>query len=291
MKRPLQTLLKHTIFAIALISTPMLKADDFDDEQLCDWDHMVGQECYDETEECSPKKFRGHIFAIGPEFSYLKRKREGGTRQHGMIYGVRASYDHIKRYKFYWGGQAYYGTGTLHGKTSMGSKLKSQWVDELIEGNLGYTFEYKECPHYSFTPFAGGGYFRESNKFKDPSPLPLKFITEFPYLSYGFFSSIRPYECLSIGLNARIRTMWDARCTVKDDPDFEKIKLIVGDRTHYRIELPIDYIKPIIFNTLEIGIVPFYEARFYGGKENFPFDFYETSVRLYGVNLQIIYRY
>lgn len=245
-------------------------------------------ECECECEKCCTN---GNILTIGPEFSYLKRKRKGGTEQSGMIYGVRATYDRLKRYGYYLGAQAYYGTGIITGHNSIGSKLKSQWTDAQIEGNVGYTFQYKYFPFVSLTPFIGGGYFHETNKFKSPSPLPLKFITTFPYLSYGFLSKLNVTSFLSIGLNGRFRSIWEAKCRVKDDPDFEKIKLQVGHSFHYRIEIPFVYCRPLLWNLIELGAVPFFELRSYGGRENFPFDFFKTTVRLYGVNVQIIFRF
>lgn len=249
--------------------------------------------CSESIEECPCEECckKGNIFAIGPEFSYLKRKRAGGTRQHGFIYGVRASYDRLKRYHFYLGGTVDYSQGTLNGKSGNGNKLKSDWSEALIEGNLGYTLQYKYFPFWSLTPFVGYGYFRETNKFKNPTPLHLKFITQFPYVSYGFLSSLNITSFLNLGLNVRFRSPWNARCTIKDDPEFDTTKLLVGEVFQYRVEIPLAYCRPLLWNMVEFGIVPFYEYRCYEGRENFPFDFFKTAVRLYGANLQLIFRF
>lgn len=234
---------------------------------------------------------KANTLAIQPELAYLTRKREGGTRQTGYLGGVRVNYDRIKRYKFYLGLQGCFSSGTIKGHTGTHSKIKSRWTDELIEGNVGYTFQYKYFPHFSLTPFIGGGYYRETNKFVSPTPLHLKFITEFPYLSYGFLSSVCFNNCLSIGLNARFKTPWEINCHVKNDPDFDKFKLLVGEKLQYRIELPITYCRPILCNFLELGLIPFYELRAYGGRENHPFDFFETKITLIGFNIQLIWRF
>lgn len=248
---------------------------------------------YDSTCECCPDTpylpCLANSVKLSPEISYLKRKREGGTSQTGMLYGVKASFERIYRYKYYLGLQGSYATGDIKGHAGNRSTLKSCWTDERFEGNVGYTFQYKYCPYYSFTPFVGAGYFRETNKFHRSSPLPLKFITESPYISYGFLSSIIFYDTFSIGLNARFKTPWDLHCRVKNDPDYPNIKLLVGDSLLYRIEMPIIYCVPILLQRIDIGLTPFYERRSYGKKENYPFDFVKTGIDLIGLNLDILF--
>lgn len=232
-----------------------------------------------------------NIVTIAPEYYYLKRDRDGGTKQSGSSGGIRVSYDHIKRYKFYWGGQAFYGTGILDGHTGSGDKIRSRWTDEMVEGYLGYTFQTKAAPYFSFTPLGGCGYFCEINRFISPSPLHLKFTTSFGYFAYGFLSSAMVTPCLSVGLNARFRTPWETHCKVTDDPEFDDIKQLVGEKLQYRIEVPIVYQKKFICGLVEFGLMPFYEVREYGGRENFPFDFFKTKINIYGINFQGIYRF
>ncbi len=260
-------------------------------EYPCYQDYVDGQE-YAYEYPCIKKHthFKGHILTIAPEIYHLKRTRQGGTKQNGTIVGLRASYDHIKRYKIYWGIQAFYGTGIVRGHTGTKSKIRSRWTDEQIEGNLGYTFQYKFFPNYSFTPFGGYGYFKETNNFNPPSPLPLTYVTHFPYISYGFLSKFMLNSNFSIGANLRIKTLWDTRSIVKNDPDFDgKRKLLVGDSWQYRIEVPIVYCQKFLCNSIEFGAMPFYEKRCFGGRENYPFDFFKTTLKLIGIDLQIIY--
>lgn len=40
---------------------------------------------------------------------------------------------------------------------------------------------------------------------------------------------------------------------------------------------------------MAVGLVPFYEYRFYGHRANFPFDFLETKLKLYGATLKLHY--
>lgn len=275
-----------TSIILGISASSCLYSDEYDYQ----YQYQSDCEC-DEDDPALISLNKANVIAIAPEFSWLKRKREGGTSQDGPLYGIRVQYDHIKRYKFYWGVQGYYASGSVDGHTGNDSKIKSRWTDEMIEGNFGYTFQYKYCPHYSFTPFVGAGYFRETNKFGDPSPIHLKFITQLPYISYGFLSSITFRNCFSIGVNARFRTPWEVKCHVKDDPDFDTIKLNVGEELQYRIELPLYYRQALFCSFFELGLVPFYEKRAYGGRENYPFNFFETHVTLYGFNIQLLIRF
>lgn len=241
--------------------------------------------------ECPERCVEANIVTVAPEYYYLVREREGGTKQHGNLGGIRVSYDHIKPYRLYWGGQAFYGAGTLNGHTGSGSDIRSRWTDEMVEGYLGFTLQAKEAPYFTFTPFGGYGYFRETNKFVSPSPLHLKFTTSFGYFAYGFLSNVMVTPCLSVGLNARFKTPWGPRCEVTGDPEFEDIKQYVGEELQYRLELPIVYQGKFVCGLLEFGLMPFYETREYGGRENFPFDFFKTTLRIYGINFQVIYRF
>jgi hypothetical protein len=233
---------------------------------------------------------QGQIQAIGPEYYHVQRKRKGGTSQCGDAWGARYNYDRIKRYKLYWGLQAFYGTGQLDGKSGSGDKTRSQLTDKQIEGYVGYTFACKNPPYFALIPFAGGGYFQETNNFRHPTPIHLRFKTYFPYATFGFLSSLRINPCWSVGFNLRIRTPWNTKCKVTNDPQFDEITLLVGDRFHYRLELPIVYFGPLWYN-LRLGIMPFYEYRAYGGRENYPFDFFKTTFKIYGINLQLIYEF
>jgi hypothetical protein len=263
-----------------LLSTAILFANpsECDNNYCCDTNHSLHFR-------------RANSVSIGPEIYRVNRKRSGGTQQHGNSAGVRATYDRIKRYHFYLGAQLFYGTGVLRGRTAGGDPIRSRYTEKQIEGNVGYTFQAKCFPHISFTPFAGYGYFRDVNKFSPPSNLKVTFTTQFRYISFGFLSSVYVIPCASIGINARFKYPWQTRCKVTDDPDFHTIHQLVNDQLHYRIELPITYFGCFFRDHYEFAIVPFYENRLYGARDNFPFDFFKTRFTLYGVNLQLIYRF
>lgn len=249
-------------------------------------------DCEAREEECGPSFAfpLPHRFSIDPEIYHLQRNREGGTKQDGWMYGVRANYDYIKRYCIYWGIDGLWAKGKLDGRNGAGDKLKSTFTDSHIEGRLGYTFQAKWCCQPAFTPFVGYGYFRDTNKFQEPSPLLVKFITTYRYVSYGFVSSISPVDDLNVGFNFKGWSMIHPRTKVEDDFDEDDASMLMGERFNYRIELPILYRYCACNEHLEIGLTPFYEFRHYGRRENFPFDYADTKFRLWGFTLQLTYR-
>jgi hypothetical protein len=225
---------------------------------------------------------------VGPEIYYMHRTKEGGAYQSGILYGVRCGYDHIHRYKFYWGVDALWAQGTLKGENQE-NDLKSKFTDINVEARVGYTFQSK-CWHCaSFTPYTGGGYFWENNYYQHPSPLPVHFKNRFSYIPIGFLSQIFITPNWSIGVNFKVRYLLEAKQYVTHDPDHEKITQSYEERLQYRAEMPVNYFFCWGKHSLAISLVPFYEYRPYGHRANFPFDFLETKLKLYGATFKLLY--
>ena len=79
-----------------------------------------------------------HRLDVGPEIYYLKRKKEGGSYQSGVLYGGRATFERNKVPGIYYALDAYAAYGRINGKTSSGKKLKSKILDSEFQGFLGY---------------------------------------------------------------------------------------------------------------------------------------------------------
>ena len=242
--------------------------------------------------ECECLKFLPlYKASIGPEVYHIKRTREGGASQSGTAVGVRGSFERIGRYKWYFGLEGLYGSGTINGHSGNGVKLKSKLTDRMVEGRAGYTFQSKDGWLPSFTPFVGYGYCEELNHYKSPSPLLVNFKNHSSYVSFGFLSSVMVFQELTVGFNLKARSLVDPECIVKNDPVFDRMKMHIDDEIQYRLELPIYYDFFADCGTFELGLVPFYEFRHYGGRENYPFDFLDTKLKIYGLNFQLTYRF
>ncbi len=253
--------------------------------------HADGECCTPALQENCCKDYRlGHRFLLGPEAVHIDRRREGGTKQDGWLPGVRFIYEHRRRYCLYCGVEASYARGTLRGHTGKNDRLKSRVTDATVEGRLGYAFQCKKWGKPEFTPFVGGGYIWEQNNLKDPSPLLLHTKINYGFAAVGFLSSISPNECLTIGLNAKIRYIFNPKCRITHDPmDGKGSTLKIGDdQLQYRIEVPITFKRNQAWG---ITAIPFYEQRFYGGKRDFPHDFVETRYYNYGATLALAYYY
>lgn len=226
--------------------------------------------------------------AFGPETYWVQRIKDGGTKQTGLLWGGRLTYDRIKRYGWYLGADALYATGTLNGHSNNKSKLRSRLTDANVEGRFGYTLQQKSNCGPSFTPFVGIGYFWETNNFRHPSPIPVHFRNTFTYVPFGFLSHLYVNPRAGIGLNFKIRYLVQHKIKVSHDPEFDTLTLHYKEKLQYRVELPMTYDFCIKNRLWRISLDPFYEYRNYGYLPNFPFDFINTKFNIYGVNLQLV---
>jgi hypothetical protein len=226
-------------------------------------------------------------FAIGPEAYYMRRTRVGGTWQTGGIGGARATLERRCPYSWYLGADGLIAQGTLTGQNAAGMDLRSILTDTTFEGRLGFMFLLpgKRCSF--FIPFAGYGYFREKNDFRDPSPIPFTFVDTFNYVPVGFLSGFNITRLLSMGINFKVEFMLDGTSRVTDDPLFDEISLKMKNEINTRVEIPLTWKFYQGFCSSFLRLSPFYEYRHFGGQEGFPFDFIDTEFHLIGGTFQI----
>lgn len=227
---------------------------------------------------------------IGPEVYYIQRERKEGGKQTGPAIGIRGGFDYVFPCSIYVGTEAQYGFGRLTGKSSSNEcKLKSNFHDAMIEGRLGYSFQQLCGWKFTLTPYLGGGYQMERNDFIDPSPLKIHTKITYGYVCGGFLSSFNCiWDELYFGLNFKAKYTLDAKNKVSNDPEFDDVSMKVKNEMQYRVELPLTYIWNCHFNVI---LNPFYEFRHYGGYINFPFDFIETKLNIYGATLKFDYQF
>lgn len=226
---------------------------------------------------------------IGPEIYHMQRTKEGGSKQTGTLYGVRLGYDHVCRYKWYWGIDGLWARGTLTGRDGRKDRIKSEFTDSNVEARLGYTFQFKYWRCASFTPYFGGGYFWEENCYEKPSPLRVHFINRFSYIPFGFLSQIFITPSFSCGLNLKVRYIIDGEQKATHDSKNGNSIQHYDEKLQYRVEVPLSYFFCYRSYSLGISLVPFYEYRSYGHRANYPFNFLETNLRLYGATMKLFY--
>lgn len=227
--------------------------------------------------------------SIGPEWYHVKREKKGGVEQNGNVWGFYFSYDRLKRYGWYWGIEGNYAIGTLRGHAEESGKLSSKFTDAWAEGHFGYTFQQKECPYFSFTPYIGIGYLSEKNNFDRSSILPIHFNIYFPYASAGFLSWIQVWDDFELGLNFKAKFPYEPKCQVTNDPDNDSITQNIDPKFQYRIDLPLTY-RFSCDDRMAITADPFFEYRHYGHNVNFPFDFIDTKMNFWGLIIEFVYR-
>ncbi|MBA3814916.1 MAG: hypothetical protein H0X29_00015 [Parachlamydiaceae bacterium] len=227
--------------------------------------------------------------AIGPEIYCVARTKVGGTKQTGVLCGGRLTFERLKRYGWYLGADALYASGTLNGHSSGENKIRSTLSDTNFEGRIGYTLQHKSNCGFSFTPFFGIGYFRETNNFSRPKDIPVHFCNTFSYIPFGFLSHAYLSSHFGIGINFKVRYLLQHKDKVTRDPEFKSLHLHYQENLQYRIELPLTYDQCIYNRLWRFNLVPFYEYRNYGPLANYPFDFIETKFQIYGAYLQLVF--
>lgn len=228
-----------------------------------------------------------HRIGLGPEIYFLQRSKDGGSKQHGFMYGGRAVYEHFRGNNLYWAAEGYWAYGSLRGHNADTKEIHSDKSDAEIEGRLGYTFMKEICNYFWLTPFLGGGYFVGSNRFIKPSPMRFESNTAFPFVSLGFLSRVELANCFYLGLNFKTKYPIGAKCKITNDPDPEvdNSTLIIEDKFFYEVELPFIFHWRWQCRRVECSFVPFYRMRHYGGHENHPYDFIDTKYHSTGARL------
>lgn len=232
-----------------------------------------------------------HQVEIGPEFTYLKRIRKGGTVQRGTLYGLRGAYDHTGRYLIYWGLEGAYSAGRLNGKTGNSKTIRSHFSEVNLEGRIGYTLQSKNPTFVSITPFIGVGYLDEKNHYCSPSPVKVHFDNDFFYGAAGCRLHWNLTPRFEFGLNMTARWGLNGRVKVSHDPEYSRTTIKYTQKMQGRISLPLTY--KTIYAGLEIewGINPFFDYRHYGRKAAVPFDFIDTRLKSWGGDFSYICRF
>ncbi len=225
-----------------------------------------------------------HRISVGPQFYHVKRLRDGGSRQTGWLCGLRGSYERLKPNAFYWAAEGSWAQGSIDGTTASGTRIKSDMMDSEVEGRLGYNIHWHCGLCWAFTPFVGAGYYHGENRFVHPSPLEVLFVDTFKFGTAGFLLRAWCDDCWTVGFNFKVRQMYEGRDKVVD-PEVPNTTTIIEDKMHYICELPIQRRICIYGRECYASVVPFYEHRHLGGREDFPFDFIDTKYKIHGVRL------
>lgn len=227
-----------------------------------------------------------HIFgdfrcSVGPEIYFCERNKEGGSHQKGAMYGGRLTLESFCFHSIYLAADAFVACGELKGKNKNGRPLVSKLTDQIYEGRLGYLLPRSNS---YIVPFIGYGYFHEKNSYRPPSRLPCTYDDTFNYSLVGFLSGFYFTPLLSVGLNFETKFMTDGKSKVTKDPDFDDITMSMNNELQARVEIPLIY---FLCQHLQLQLVPFYEFRHFGGREDFPFDFIDTKFHLIGLRFAL----
>lgn len=229
-----------------------------------------------------------HTASLGPQIYQLRRVREGGSKQKGILYGLRGCIERTEPNAFYWGAEVDWAKGELKGTTASGNPLRSNMTETWVEGRAGWTFEGEWLSYFSITPFIGVGYYEAVNHFRPPTVTSVRFTDSFGFYSYGFQSKFWTNDMFSIGFNLKAQNMYEGKDVVSNDPDNPSIAMRIEDQRHWVVEFPLNcYPDPDVFGqAVEVSLTPFYQYRHFGGREGI-FDFIDTKFYVLGARLTL----
>lgn len=275
---------------------------------LCLCSLLQGWEFYYPNEKSICTLLRSpHRISIGPEFYYLERQREGEHTQGGWMIGENMVYERLVPFGIYYGAEQYYAAGCVSAKFGCGGNLISKLIDAEAEGRLGYTFYNDYLCTFTLTPFVGWGDFHGTNKFRNPRAIKhIRFRPSYQYTTIGFLSAL--YLCdgtTTFGINIKLKFMHKAQNIIEDHArrcpdsrhhhhckscDFLCYLQEMGNKTLYQIDFPLTYhCWGCREQSYDFSIIPFFRNRKYGAKANCPFDFLETTIRMWGARVLITY--
>jgi hypothetical protein len=226
-----------------------------------------------------------HRFGLGPEVYFAERRKEGGSEQHGLLYGFRMTYDRVRPWGLYWGIDGHYAHGRLKGHSGRGASLNSNFEVGEVEARFGYAMDFKCRLRPWILPFMGVGYITHVNRFLPPVMLPVRFNISYEYIATGLALGIWLAPQWDVQLVLKAGFPFNMRCKVTNDPSFNDLKQLIDEEVQYWVDLPITYHRCFNGHPVAISLVPFFRYRRFGGREGFPFDFIDTRFQFYGARL------
>lgn len=209
-------------------------------------------------EDCSLSAIVGHLHL-----------NQSSVKQKGWLYGVRGNINSYLNEVFYLGAEVGYQYGNLKGdsdieqvnivldevfvENTVKSKYSDFWVEGRIGAKLGSLGGY-------LTPYFVLGYEKEHNNFVSPSPLELKTSLGYGYLGCGAISQWFLMPNLSVGLNAKLKWMFNSQHKTSGHVDLEDKSFSCANCFHYTVEVPFTFYSApnAIF-----ALVPFYQYKNY----------------------------
>ncbi|MCB1119596.1 MAG: autotransporter outer membrane beta-barrel domain-containing protein [Chlamydiia bacterium] len=228
-----------------------------------------------------PLSLSAIVVTGGPTVYWLKRHRQGGAVQDGVMLGGRLAVERDIANGWFWGLDGAVAYGRLHGETGDDQRLKSRFLETKFEGNFGYAISDLFVSRWRLTPFAGYTYYHNNNRFISPSPLQVRFEDDVHMAHLGLTIDRLCFDPFEFGLRFRFKWMLEGESHVKDDPVHSEVTLKMDEKYQFALELP------IAIPACHLVIVPFYTYRHFGGRENFPFDFLDTKYHSVGAHIHI----
>lgn len=228
-----------------------------------------------------------HHAWVGPELNYMKRYKPAlGSEQSGLLYGFRGAIERDEPNALYWGVEGAYVHGVQNGYGSLRrTKVRADAMDSEVEGRFGYSFVGNFCVNFAITPFIGVGYSRTRNNYKPPTPISVHYTDYYAFGAAGFLSQFWCEGPYSVGLNVKVRQMYEGRSLIENHPLDSDAVVQVEDKPQWIFELPLSWYTVACDRWVDVCLTPFYQYRHIGFRESYPVPFPETRLDCFGARL------
>lgn len=234
-----------------------------------------------------------NYFTLSGIFGKAQMK-QGTVKQDGWLYGARGNFDIISPGTLYLGVESGYKYGNLTGKgipippSIIIPATKSQYSDFWGELRAGFTVGTTLNTSAIISPYFVLGYEKETDDFVSPSPILLTHRLAYGYLGCGAVSSFYINPAMSIGLNGKLKWLFNAKSKIGGDPEITDKNISCAGCFHWFIEMPFTYwISP----NLSLALAPSYEYKNYD-KHKFGFTGSEKATfHMWGGTIQLGYAY
>jgi hypothetical protein len=101
----------------------------------------------------------------------------------------------------------------------------------------------------------------------------------------GFLSTTTFKNGWQAGLRLTVKWMYEGKCYITNYPSLDDFTQIIDNKMLFTLDLPISYKLFGPCSRYKLTLMPFFQIRHYGGRFNYPIDFYDTRYDTYGARL------
>lgn len=222
-----------------------------------------------------------NLLTISPVFG-KSRMRQGTIKERGFLNGTRLNFDSIFPTNLYLGAEIGFKNGFFRGngnaafglenanlkkgeKVTLVTFSRSRYSDIWGEVRIGFNAGPIGNQSSLVLPFFLIGKELERDTFFASEVLPLRNRISYAYLGVGAITKILVVDRLFVGLNFKLKWLFNTRGRVSGHEDIVNKRFSQGCFFHWDLEVPIQY---IVTKNLLLGIAPMWQFKSYMRHKN-----------------------